>query len=395
MRTKSFYYITHIDSLPSIIKSGIFSHERAEAENVRKISMFKRKRDEKENIKRKSETVPKVSEKNLLHYANLCFQPRNPMMYRAIFESSAEKLAVLEVDNTVLGESGVVITDGDATNETTQFYLASEETKISQQLRTIIKNEWWKECDGSKRKIMAECLVPDRVKSEYVRSVIVADDGTKNWVPGLVDNLQLSAMRQPHLFFQSQRRIEIGDNILLVDGGDIFFSELQTLAVTVNLQGVMGKGLALRAREQFSDVYVEYEKACRTKKITSARPYIYKREASVADELTDLKPYRKQIKNPVKWFLLFATKRHWRTPSRLEDIESGLKWIQTNFRAAKIQSLAMPALGCSLGGLSWTEVAPLMCKYLHGIGIPIEIYLPREHPIEAQYLTESHLLKDH
>ena len=108
--------------------------------------------------------------------------------------------------------------------------------------------------DGSKRKIMAECLVPDRIKPEYIRSVIVADDGTKNWVPGLVDNPQLSIIRQPHLFFQTQRRIEIGTNILLVDGGDIFFSELQTLAVTVNLQGVMGKGLALRAREQFSDV---------------------------------------------------------------------------------------------------------------------------------------------
>ena len=394
MRTESLYYITHIDNLPSIVKQGILSHKSVEAENVQGISMFKRKKDKNENAKRKSKTLPKICGKNLLHYANLFFQPRNPMMYRATFESDTEKLAVLEIDNTVLGESGVVITDGDATNETTQFYLASEETKISQQQRTIIKNEWWKECDGSKRKIMAECLIPDRVKSEYIRSVIVADDGTKNWVPGLVDNLQLSVMRQPHLFFQPRRRIEIGDNILLVDGGDIFFSELQTLAVTVNLQGVMGKGLALRAREQFSDVYVEYEKACRTKKITSARPYIYKRETSVVAELTDLKP-NKPIKNPVKWFLLFATKRHWRTPSRIEDIENGLKWIQKNFQEAKIESLALPALGCSLGGLSWAEVAPLMCKYLHGIGIPIEIYLPREHPIEAQYLTESYLLKDH
>lgn len=395
MRTKSLYYITHIDNLLSIMKQGILSHESVEAENVQGISMFNRKADKKENVKRKSRVVPEICETNLLHYANLFFQPRNPMMYRAVFENGAEKLAILEIDNTILGESGVVITDGNAINEITQFYFPTVGKKIPKQLWTIIKNEWWKECDGSKRKIMAECLVPNRVKSEHVRSVIVADDGTKNWVPGLVDNLQLSVMRQPNLFFQPQRRIEIGDNILLVEGGDIFFSELQTLAVTVNLQGVMGKGLALRAREQFSDVYVEYEKACRTKKITSARPYIYKREASVADELTDLKPYRKQIKNPVKWFLLFATKRHWRTPSRLEDIESGLKWIQTNFRAAKIQSLAMPALGCSLGGLSWTEVAPLMCKYLHGIGIPIEIYLPWEYPIEAQYLTESHLLKGH
>ena len=392
MKTKSLYYITHIDNLPSIFKHGILSHESVEVENVQGISMFNRKADKKENIKRKSRIVPELCKKNLLHYANLFFQPRNPMMYRAISENGAEKLAILEIDNTILGGSGVVITDGNATNETTQFYFPAVGKKIPQQLWTIIKNEWWKECDGSKRKIMAECLVPDRVKSEYIRSVIVANHKAENQVRKLVENLQLPITRQSHLFFQPQRRIEIGNNIELVDGGDIFFSELQTLAVTVNLQGVMGKGLALRAREQFSDVYVEYEKACRAKKITSARPYIYKREASVVNELTDLKPNR-SIKNPVKWFLLFATKRHWRTPSRLEDIENGLNWIQKSFRETKIESLAMPALGCALGGLSWTEVAPLMCEYLHEIRIPIEIYLPREYPIEEQYLTESYLLR--
>ena len=391
MRTKSFYYITHIDNLPSILKHGIFSHERVEAENVQGISMFKRKKDKKENIKRKSRAVPEIDGKNLLRYANLFFQPRNPMMYRAVFENGKEKLVVLEIASAILEEPGGIITDGDAANKITQFYLPTEETKNLQQQWTIIKNKWWKECDGSKRKIMAECLVPDRVAPKYIRSVIVADDKTENQVRKLSENFQRPVNRQPHLFFQPQRRIKISNNISLVDGGDIFFSELQTLAVTVNLQGVMGKGLALRAREQFSDVYVEYEKACRAKKVTSSRPYLYKREASVADELTDLKP-SKSIKNPVKWFLLFATKRHWRTPSRLEDIESGLKWIQKTFQKAKIESLAMPALGCALGGLNWTEVAPLMCKHLHGLGIPVEIYLPREYPIEEQHLTESYLL---
>lgn len=391
MSTKSFYYITHIDNLPSIIRHGILSQKRVGIENTQGISMFKRQKDKKENISRKRKTVPKICGNNLLHYANLFLQPRNPMMYRTVFENSGEKLAVLEVDNTILEESGVVITDGNATSETTQFYVPSEKTKIAQQHWTIIKNEWWKECDGSKRKIMAECLVPNRVKPEYIRSIIVANHKAENQVKGLVDNFQPSTILNPHLFFQPQRRIKIGDNISLIDGGDIFFSELQTLGVTVNLQGVMGKGLALRTREQFSDVYVEYEKACRAKKVTSSRPYLYKREASVVDELTDLKP-NKPINNPVKWFLLFATKRHWRTPSRLEDIENGLKWIQTHFQETQIQSLAMPALGCALGGLSWTEVAPLMCKHLHEIGIPVEIYLPREYPIEEQYLTESYLL---
>ena len=64
-----------------------------------------------------------------------------------------------------------------------------------------------------------------------------------------------------------------------------------------------------------------------------------------------------------------------------------VRWIK-----AQNHALAMSALGCTNGGLSWADVAPLMCKYLHGINIPVEIYLPREYPIDPQYLTESHLL---
>ena len=392
MKIKSLYYITHIDNLPFIFKHGILSHERIQTEGRQPISMFKGKTDAKNNISQRRKVKLRDSGKNLLGYANLLFQPRNPMMYRAIFERGKDELAVLEVADTVLNEQGIIIADGNVTDELTQFYPGIQGLKKLQQQGKIIQSEWWKKYDGSKRKIMAECLIPDCVKPEHIRSVVIADDTMRNWVHGTFNNLQFPIIFQPDMFFQPKRRIAIGKNISLVDGCDMFFSELQTLTVTVNLQKVMGKGLALRAKEQFPDVYVEYEKACRSKKITTERPYIYKREESVADELTDLKPHRINIKNPVKWFLLFATKRHWRQNSRIEDIESGLKWLQNNCKEEGIQSLAMSALGCALGGLNWADVAPLMCKYLDKIGIPVEIYLPREYPIEPQHLTESHLL---
>ena len=34
----------------------------------------------------------------------------------------------------------------------------------------------------------------------------------------------------------------------------------------------------------------------------------------------------------------------------------------------------------------------LMCRYLHGIGIPVAIYLPRERKINPQHLQEPYLL---
>lgn len=296
------------------------------------------------------------------------------------------------MSNKVLDGHDVLITDGNAAKETTEFYCLSEGMKILKKQWSIIQNDWWNNTDGSKRKMMAECLIPNYVKPAYIHSVYVANDTMLREIKEIVGNPKIMVDTEPDMFFQPRNQIKIGQNISLIDGGDIFFSELQTLTVTVNLQGVMGKGLALRAREQFPDVYVAYEKACRAKKITSARPYIYKREASVSDELMDFKPHNLSIENPMKWFLLFATKRHWRTNSRIEDIENGLKWLQKNSKKEGIKSIAMSALGCALGKLHWKDVAPLICKYLHEINIPVEIYLPREYPIEPQYLTESHLL---
>ena len=247
--------------------------------------------------------------KKLWYYANLYFQPRNALMYRFLHQHHLKDLAVVGIDKEVLDEQDVIISDGSTANETTQFYCRSQGLKILKRQWSIIENDWWNNSDGSKRKMMAECLIPNYVKPAYIRSVYVADDTTRNDIQKLVGNYKIEVNSEPDMFFQPKGRIEIGENISLIDGGDIFFSELQTLTVTVNLQGVMGKGLALQAREQFPDVYVAYEKACRSKKITSARPYIYKREVSVIDELMDLKPHNINIENPMKWFLLFATKR--------------------------------------------------------------------------------------
>ena len=385
MKIKSLYYITHKDNLPSILERGILSSDRVEAEGLRPTPIYDGKGVEQRNSKT-------ADGRNLWDYATLYFQPRNAMMYRTVHQKDLKDLAVVGVDNKVLNEQDVIITDGDATRETTQFCHLPEGLKILKKQWSIVENDWWNNSDGSKRKMMSECLVLNYVKPVYIHSVYVPNNTARDEVQKVVGNSKIVVDSKPDMFFQPRKRTEIGQNISLIDGGDIFFSELQTLTVTVNLKGVMGKGLALRAREQFPDVYVEYEKACRSKKITSARPYIYKREVSVTDELMDLKPRNMSIENPMKWFLLFATKRDWRTKSRIEDIDAGLKWLQRNAEKEGIQSLAMAALGCANGGLNWTDVAPLICKSVDRIGIPTEIYLPREYRIEPQYLTVSHLL---
>ena len=381
---RELYYITHIDNLSSILDRGVLSHAKMEAEGVHSTPIY----DVEIVSRRNSKTTP--DKRNLWSYANLYFQPCNAMMYRVVHEKESKNLVVVGVSTKVLTEQGTFITDGNAAHETTQFYYPSKGLEILRQQWSIIRSDWWNRDDGSKRKIMAECLIPEHVKPEYIQNIYVASNSARDAIQKNIGDANISVSSEPDMFFQPYSRTKIGENISLIDG-DMFFSNLQTLTISVNLQGVMGKGLASRAKYQFPDVYVVYQDVCRAKRITATKPYLYKRESSLDEELADVgAPLI--APNAIKWFLLFATKRHWKDNSRLDDIEGGLAWVRDNYQTQGIQSLAMPALGCGLGGLDWKKVGPLMCKYLHGINMSVAIYLPREHKIETQYKTASHLL---
>jgi O-acetyl-ADP-ribose deacetylase (regulator of RNase III) len=60
--------------------------------------------------------------------------------------------------------------------------------------------------------------------------------------------------------------------------------------------------------------------------------------------------------NHPKWIINFPTKRHWRSKSRIEDIELGLTALAKDIEELGIQSIAIPPLGCGLGGLDWLDV---------------------------------------
>ena len=381
---RELFYITHIDNLSSILQYGIYSHEKIEEGKVHSTPIYDA------NIVSRRGEITTPGDRNLWSYANLYFQPRNAMMYRVVHEKGSANLAVVGIKTNILTENDIYITDGNAAHDSTQFFLPNKGVGVLSKQWSIIQNQWWNRDDGSKRKIMAECLIPNQVDPDYIQAVYVANNATREKAQSILGDSNIPISTQPDMFFQPNSRSKIGDNISLIDG-DMFFSNLQTLTISVNLQGVMGKGLASRAKYQFPDVYVAYQDACRSKRITETRPFLYKRESSLDDELADLETPL-TTSNAVKWFLLFATKRHWRDKSRMDDIEGGLKWVRDNYHKQGIQSLAMPALGCGLGGLDWKTIGPLMCNFLHGIDISVAIYLPQESQIENQFKTTSFLL---
>ncbi|MCC6315463.1 MAG: macro domain-containing protein, partial [Thermomicrobiales bacterium] len=82
-------------------------------------------------------------------------------------------------------------------------------------------------------------------------------------------------------------------------------------------------------------------------------------------------------RTPHKQVLNFPTKRHWRHPSRLDDIEAGLRTFAASWANHGIASAAFPLLGCGSGGLDWeTQVRPLMERWLAPLPIRCLIHVP-------------------
>ena len=382
----SLYYITHIHNLPSILSQGILSHKKVDELNVSYTPIY-----DKEIVNQRKDKG--TSKKNSLwEYANLYFQPRNPMMYRVVNETDTKKIAIIDIKPEILKTPGTLISDGNAASNPTRFFSVDEGTKVLKKQWKIIQSDWWNNEDGSKRKIMSECLVPEQISPQYIHSIFVAGQTIKEKVEELITgSIKVPIIPESHMFFKPRSVNRIGNNISLIDG-DMFFSNMKTLTISVNLQGVMGKGLASKAKYQFPDVYVTYQDACKKNQITATQPYLYKREASLDEELAELTaPIA--TPNAIKWFLLFATKRRWRDNSRIEDIEGGLRWIKRNYKVLKMNSLAMPALGCGLGSLNWADIGPLICQHLHDIDMPVGIYLPREQTIAPEFKTADYLPK--
>lgn len=146
-------------------------------------------------------------------------------------------------------------------------------------------------------------------------------------------------------------------NMVKVLIGDLFESKAQTLTNTVNTVGVMGKGIALGFKKRFPDMYEDYVRRCAKGELRLGEPYLYKR----------LFP---------PWILNFPTKGHWRSVTKLSDIQAGFDYLVDHYRQWGIESLAVPPLGCGEGQLEWRVVGPTLYRGLRRLGIPVELYAP-------------------
>lgn len=143
--------------------------------------------------------------------------------------------------------------------------------------------------------------------------------------------------------------------------GDILREDAEALVNTVNCVGVMGRGIALQFKNAYPDNFKEYEEACAAGDLIPGRMFVYETGKLI---------------NP-KYIINFPTKRHWRGKSKIEDIQNGLENLVEIIKDRDIRSIALPPLGCGLGGLEWNEVKPLIESALSELdGVDIAVFEP-------------------
>jgi O-acetyl-ADP-ribose deacetylase (regulator of RNase III) len=126
--------------------------------------------------------------------------------------------------------------------------------------------------------------------------------------------------------------------------GNLLRADAEALVNTVNCVGYMGRGIALQFRKAFPENFAEYQKACRVGLVQPGKMFVFETGSMLTP----------------RHIINFPTKRHWRGKSRYEDIEAGLKALVSEVKKRGIRSIALPPLGCGLGGLDWGRVRPII-----------------------------------
>lgn len=130
----------------------------------------------------------------------------------------------------------------------------------------------------------------------------------------------------------------------------LVLAEADAVGITTNgvvrkdRRAVMGAGVARRFRDTFEGIDM----------MLAYRIRGWGNRVSVIDHLGD---YNTHI-------FSFPTKDHWRDPSKIELIEQSAEQLKTLTDISEWRNVWLPRPGCSNGGLSWSDVKPILEPFL-------------------------------
>lgn len=141
--------------------------------------------------------------------------------------------------------------------------------------------------------------------------------------------------------------------MIIYKSGNLLEDDAEALVNTVNVVGVMGAGIALQFKEKYGQQFFDdYKLNCKCK---------------LAGQIVSL--WKAENGQTV---INLATKSHWKDKSEFSKVSSSLKELLK----LPFSTIALPKLGCGLGGLDWeNKIKPICEVMLKESDIEFRIYV--------------------
>lgn len=137
--------------------------------------------------------------------------------------------------------------------------------------------------------------------------------------------------------------------------GDLFSTDVRVLAHGCNCKGLMGAGVAKEFHARFPKMFVDYQRLCRSGHFFLGECFLY--------EAID----GKLIGN-------LATQDNPGPHASFDGIAQSLQKLFKECLARGHTTIAMPRIGCGIGGLNWTDVKGLIEKLSNQFGVNVVVY---------------------
>ena len=139
--------------------------------------------------------------------------------------------------------------------------------------------------------------------------------------------------------------------------GDLFDCGIPDIAHGVNCKGVMGAGIAAEFRRRYPKMYESYRRRCNRGELLPGEIVVWQPGRKDGPHVFNLATQDEPGANAEPWMITAATGR-----------------MITEARDYKIREIAMPMIGCGIGGLTETDLVDCLSPYS---GAPVDLVVVR------------------
>lgn len=138
--------------------------------------------------------------------------------------------------------------------------------------------------------------------------------------------------------------------------GDLFLSGAPAIGHGVNCRGVMGAGIAKVFRAEYPEMYQKYKSLCERGLLTPGNTWPWQDASGLV------------IYN-------MASQDEPGANARLEWLARTASRVLVNADARKFDRVAIPQIGCGIGGLEWDDVEEVLLEAEKGANATYDVHV--------------------